>query len=78
VTAGAATLIFIEFGAPKAHGKTLPSKFSRDCGRYPYLRYPLNYRNLEEMVAERGLSVDHSTIARWALVQSRGQQKSDN
>ena len=32
-----------------------------------YLRYPLSYRNLEEMMAERGLMVDHSTIARWVL-----------
>ena len=32
-----------------------------------YLRYPLSYRNLEEMMAERGLAVDHSTIARWVL-----------
>ena len=36
------------------------------CVRW-YLRYPLRYRNLEEMMAERGLSVDHSTIARWVL-----------
>ena len=36
------------------------------CLRW-YLRYPLSYRNLEEMMAERGLSVDHSTIARWVL-----------
>jgi transposase-like protein len=34
------------------------------CLRW-YLRYPLSYRNLEEMMAERVLSVDHSTIARW-------------
>ena len=32
-----------------------------------YLRYPLGYRNLEEMMAERGLAVDHSIIARSAL-----------
>ena len=32
-----------------------------------YLRYPLSYRNLEEMMLERGLSVDHSTIGRWVL-----------
>jgi IS6 family transposase len=31
------------------------------------LRYPLSYRDLEEMMAERGLTVDHSTIARWVL-----------
>src|SRR5215831_12656501 len=36
------------------------------CVRW-YLRYPLSYRNLEEMMAERGLAVDHSTIARWVL-----------
>ncbi len=32
-----------------------------------YLRYSLSYRGLEELVGERGLSVDHSTIARWVL-----------
>lgn len=36
------------------------------CVRW-YLRYPLSYRDLEEMMAERGLAVDHSTIARWVL-----------
>ena len=30
-----------------------------------YLKYPLSYRNLEEMNAERGLNVDHTTIMRW-------------
>ena len=29
-----------------------------------YCRYALSYRDLEEMMAERGLSVDHSTINR--------------
>jgi putative transposase len=32
-----------------------------------YLAYPLSYRNLEEMAAERGYSVDHSTINRWVI-----------
>jgi transposase, IS6 family len=30
-----------------------------------YLRYPLSYRDREEMMRERGLSVDHTTISRW-------------
>jgi transposase, IS6 family len=30
-----------------------------------YLRYQLSYRDLEEMMRERGLSVDHTTIFRW-------------
>lgn len=37
------------------------------CVRW-YLRYPLSYRNLEEMIAERGLTVDHSTVYRWVQV----------
>src|SRR5690349_228648 len=36
------------------------------CVRW-YLRYALSYRDLEEMMAERGVEVDHSTIARWVL-----------
>jgi IS6 family transposase len=36
------------------------------CVRW-YLCYPLSYRDLEEMMLERGLSVDHSTIARCVL-----------
>ena len=34
------------------------------CVRW-YLRYCLSYRNLEEMMNERGLKVDHTTIYRW-------------
>jgi len=29
--------------------------------------FSLSYRDLEEMMVERGLTVDHSTIARWVL-----------
>ena len=32
-----------------------------------YCHYPLSYRNLEEMMLERGVEVDHSTINRWVL-----------
>jgi transposase, IS6 family len=34
------------------------------CVRW-YLPYSLSYRDLEEITAERGLSVDHVTIWRW-------------
>jgi transposase-like protein len=30
-----------------------------------YLRYALSYRDVEELMAERGLSVDHTTLFRW-------------
>jgi transposase-like protein len=34
------------------------------CVRW-YLRYCLSYRDLEEIMAERGLGIDHTTIYRW-------------
>src|SRR5260370_16824586 len=30
-----------------------------------YLRYGLSYRDVEELLAERGIEVDHVTIFRW-------------
>ncbi len=43
-------------------------RFEKDfillCVRW-YLAYPLSYRNLEEMMLERGVEVDHSNIYRW-------------
>ena len=32
-----------------------------------YCRYALSYRDLEEMMQERGVEVDHSKINRWVL-----------
>ena len=36
------------------------------CIRW-YAAYPLSYRHLEEMMQERGATVDHSSINRWAI-----------
>ena len=30
-----------------------------------YLRYGLSYRDVEELLAERGVQVDHVTVYRW-------------
>ncbi len=32
-----------------------------------YGAYPLSYRQVEELIQERGVSVDHATINRWLL-----------
>jgi|SRR5471032_90023 len=32
-----------------------------------YVAYPLSLRHLEEMMSERAVSVDHSTVHRWAI-----------
>ncbi|MBT4287493.1 MAG: IS6 family transposase [Deltaproteobacteria bacterium] len=34
---------------------------------YWYLRYALSYRDIEELMEERGVEVDHSTIQRWVV-----------
>ncbi len=36
------------------------------CVRW-YAAYPLSFRHIEEMMIERGVFVDHSTVHRWAL-----------
>ncbi len=40
-----------------------------------YLKYPLSYRNLKEMMIERGIQVDHSTIMRWVHQYSPEQKR---
>ena len=36
------------------------------CVRW-YLAYPLSYRQVEELMQERGVTVDHATVNRWVL-----------
>ncbi len=32
-----------------------------------YLRFTLNYRDVEELLAERGLDISYETVRRWVL-----------
>jgi transposase-like protein len=44
------------------------SQFERDIilwGVRWYVAYPISYRQLEEMMQERGVEVDHSSLNRW-------------
>lgn len=43
-----------------------PVDIIAQCIRW-YLTYALNLRNREEMMAERGIVVDHSTLHRWVI-----------
>jgi transposase-like protein len=46
------------------------SHFERDVipwGVRWYVAFPISYRQLEEMMEERGVEVDHSTLNRWVL-----------
>src|SRR3984893_8618636 len=44
----------------------LPAGGDATCVRW-YVAYPLSLRHIEEMMAERGVFVDHATVHRWAL-----------
>jgi|SRR6516225_3321377 IS6 family transposase len=35
------------------------------CAVRWYLRYSLSYREVEELLVERGLEIDHTTVWRW-------------
>ena len=50
----------------KFKGMRFPIDVILVCIRW-YIAYPLSYRHLEEMMGERGVSVDHSSINRWAV-----------
>ena len=46
------------------------SQFERDIilwGVRWYVAYPVSYRQLDEMMTERGVEVDHSRLNRWVL-----------
>ena len=32
-----------------------------------YVRFSLSYRDVEELLAERGIEVDHTTLFRWVM-----------
>ena len=57
--------------------------FPRDAVLYAvyfYLRYTVSYRDLEEIMAERGVCVDHATLNRWVvkyspMIAARAQSK---
>ena len=47
-------------------GRHYPDFIILQCVRW-YVSYALSYRNIEEMMKERGFDIDHATINRWVL-----------
>jgi len=47
-------------------GRHYPIPVILQCVRW-YVSYALSYRNIEEMMGERGIMVDHATLNRWVL-----------
>ncbi len=56
------------FADGAAHEPIKGRHFQRDIILWAvrwYCKYGISYRELQEMLAERGVNVDHSTIYRW-------------
>jgi hypothetical protein len=39
-----------------------------------YLRFTLSYRDVEELLTERGLEISYETVRRWVLAEGRSRQ----
>ena len=50
--------------APAFHGFRFPAEVILWAVRW-YLQFPISYRDLERMLANRGVEVDHTTMYRW-------------
>ena len=50
----------------KFSGRHFPKDVILQAVRW-YVSYPLSFRMIEEMFAERGIAVDHTTINRWVI-----------
>src|SRR5690349_12997895 len=50
--------------APLFHRRQFAAEIIVTCVRW-YLRFSLSLRDVEELMAERGLSIDHTTVWRW-------------
>ena len=47
-------------------GAHFPQELILTCIRW-YVAYPLSTRHVEELMRERGVSVDHATVNRWVI-----------
>src|SRR3712207_1383515 len=45
-------------------GFRFPAEVVLEAVRW-YLAFPISYRDLERMLADRGVAVDHATLFRW-------------
>ena len=53
-------------GAPSYKGFRFPAQIISHCV-WPYHRFSLSFREIEEMMLQRGIVVSHETIRQWCL-----------
>jgi putative transposase len=55
----------MDLSKPLCHRRRFPAEIISHCG-WLYLRFCLSYRDVEEMMAERGIVVTYETIRDWS------------
>ena len=53
-------------GKEKFHGGNFPKCIVLQAVFW-YLRYSLSYRDIKELMKERGVELDHATVQRWVV-----------
>jgi putative transposase len=54
----------VESTSPSYKGHRYPVEVISHCVRL-YFRFPLSFREVEELMLERGMTVSHETVRRW-------------
>jgi putative transposase len=58
--------VFVDSGLPSYKGHRYPVEVISHCV-WLYHRFPLSYREVEELMLERGVIVSYETVRRWCL-----------
>ena len=58
--------LFVGVVAPSYKGHRYPVEVISDCV-WLYFRFPLSFREVEELMLERGIVVSHETVRRWCV-----------
>jgi putative transposase len=54
----------VTVGAPSYKGFRFPAEIIGHCV-WLYYRFPLSFREIQEMMAQRGIIVSHETVRQW-------------
>jgi putative transposase len=58
--------VIVESGSPSHKGHRYPVEIISHCV-WLYHRFPLSFREVEELILERGVVVSYETVRRWCL-----------
>ena len=59
--------IWLITGASRGFGALFAKEALAADAIWLYLRFTLSYRDVEELLAERGLDISYETVRRWVL-----------